>query len=75
MKRILFILIVVGIGVVSCNKKDTYGYTCRCNNQATGQSDTIYTIRVQTSGEAAFRCEDYADTANAYGKNIACKID
>lgn len=75
MKKILFILLALNMVFISCKKKDTYGYTCRCNDKATGQSDTIYTIRVQTSGEAAYRCEDYGDTANVYGKNIACKID
>ena len=52
---------------VSCKKKDTYGYTCTCKDNASGQTDTAYTIRVQTSGEASYICGDYEDTANFYG--------
>lgn len=75
MKKILFVLLALTAGYISCKKKDTYGYTCRCYDKSTGQSDTTYTLRVPTSGEAAYRCKDHADTANAYGKNIECNID
>jgi len=75
MKNIILLLLLLVVGIVACRKKDTYGYTCRCKNKSTGQSDTIYTLRVPTSGEASYRCKDYADTANAYGKNIECAID
>lgn len=71
----LFILLVPTIGLFSCKGKDTYGYTCRCHDKSTGQTDTIYALRVPTSGEAAYRCKNFADTANAYGKNLDCKID
>ncbi|HEY9178043.1 MAG TPA: hypothetical protein VIN07_10145 [Flavipsychrobacter sp.] len=75
MKNILFIVFVLITGATACKKKDTYGYTCRCQDKNSGQTDTIYTLRVPTSGEASYRCKDFADTANASGKNIECKID
>lgn len=70
----LVLLALIGM-TASCAKKDTYGYTCRCKDKVTGASDTIYTINIATSGEAHYYCKDYADTANAYGKNISCDID
>jgi len=72
-KIVLFTLVVAGL--YSCNKKDTYGYTCRCHDNTSGATDTIYTITVQTSGEASYLCKDYGDTVNAYGGNVKCKID
>ena len=75
MKKLVLTFLAVSAVFISCKKKDTYGYTCRCKNNNTGQADTIYTIRVQTSGEASYICGDYADTANAHGENIECKID
>ncbi len=73
MKRIILPILVL-IVVASCNKKDTYGYTCTCTDKDSGKADTTYTIRVETSGEASYVCRDYADTANYYGKNIDCTI-
>lgn len=75
MKKIFLVTVLLIGCLAACKKKDTYGYTCRCKDKTTGQSDTIYTLRVPTSGEAAYRCKDWADTANAYGKNIECEID
>lgn len=75
MKNIILLIFLLMAGFIACKKKDTYGYTCRCKDKSTGLSDTIYTIRVPTSGEASYRCQDYADTANVYGKNIECAID
>lgn len=75
MKKTTLTLLLISAVIISCKKKDTYGYTCRCHDKNTGQTDTIYTIRMRTSGEASYTCRDHADTANAYGKNIDCKID
>lgn len=75
MKKLLPIALILITGFIACKKKDTYGYTCRCKDKNSGQSDTLYTLRVPTSGEASYRCKDHADTANAYGKNIECNID
>jgi hypothetical protein len=61
--------------LAACSKKDTYGYNCRCTDKTTGAEDTFFTIRVQTFGEAGYTCEDHADTVNAYGGNLQCKID
>lgn len=58
----------------SC-KKDSYGYTCSCKDKTSGHADTSLIIRVQTSGEADYRCKNFADTANKYGKNIQCTLD
>lgn len=70
------ILLALGLtGLYSCIKKDTYGYTCRCYNNNSGATDTIYTITVQTSGEASYICKNHGDTVNAYGGNVKCKID
>jgi len=74
MKYIFLIVVVVAV-FFSCKKKDTYGYTCRCHDNVTGKADTVYAINTETSGEATYRCKDYADTANAHGKNIKCTID
>lgn len=75
MKKLVLTLLIIPAVFISCKKKDTYGYTCRCKDKGTGQADTIYTITIQTSGEASFYCRNYADTANAHGKNIECNID
>lgn len=60
---------------LSCKKKDTYGYSCVCTDKTSGLTDTTFTLRLQTSGEASYICKEHADTANAYGKNIECDIN
>ncbi|MCB0696531.1 MAG: hypothetical protein KDC07_04155 [Chitinophagaceae bacterium] len=73
MKHLVIPVMIVMV-FVACRKKDTYGYTCTCDDKSSGKTDTTYTIRVQTSGEASYICHDHADTANFYGKNIECNI-
>lgn len=72
MRKLIIIMLVMIVGLFSCTKKDTYGYTCNCTNKETKAADTSFIINVETSGEASYRCRDYADTANVYGKNIEC---
>lgn len=74
MRYIILIILAAG-AIAACKKKDTYSYTCRCTNTASGLADTVFSLNVPTSGEASYRCKDYADTANAYGDHISCKID
>lgn len=69
------VLFVFAVSLLYSCKKDTYGYTCRCQEKDTGAADTVYTIVEQTAGQANYRCNDYADTANEYGANIKCNLD
>lgn len=62
------------IMLLSCKKKDSYGYTCTCNDIQSGALDSSFTLRVGTSGEATYLCNNVADTANKYGKNIKCTL-
>lgn len=72
--KYIFLPVLMMVMFLSCKKKDTYGYSCVCKDKTSGQVDTTYTIRLQTSGEAEYICKDHADTANFYGKNIECDI-
>lgn len=69
------ILMVLAVSIFYSCKKDTYGYTCRCQDTNTGAADTAYTISTETSGQANYECKNYADTANKYGANIKCYVD
>lgn len=73
--RYIIGIIAVLMVFAACSKKDTYGYNCRCKDKTSGKEDTFYAIRVSAVGEASYICNDHADTANVYGKNIECKID
>lgn len=64
---------ILTVALFSCKKKN-FAYTCSCKNTVTGTTDTTYSIRVGTSGEANYLCKDYKDTANYYGKKLACYI-
>lgn len=74
MKYLITFLLIGGL-FCSCKRKDTYGYTCTCNDQSSGAIDTTYSIRVEAIGMANYQCKNYRDTANAHGKNIDCYIE
>ncbi len=73
MKKITLVIVIL-CSLYSCKKKDTYGYTCRCKDKVSN-NDTIFTLRLPTSGEAYYKCKDHQDTANKYGANYNCEID
>lgn len=72
--RYIMFTILVTIVLFSCNRKDFYGYTCKCVNNTNNTLDTSFTVNREVFGQANFDCEDYEDTANANGKNINCMI-
>lgn len=74
MKYIIASILLVSV-LASCNRSDTYSYTCRCKDKTTGAVDSVFAINVGTSGEASYYCQNAKDTANKYGKNYACDID
>ncbi|MCB0700976.1 MAG: hypothetical protein H6551_08170 [Chitinophagales bacterium] len=74
MKFIIPAILGMTILFVSCKKKDSYGYTCTCKEKVSGAIDTTFTLRVGTSGEADYLCNNVADTSNKYGKNVECTL-
>lgn len=66
--------VVVISGVMQACKKDSYNYSCRCTDPTDNLADTFINYNVPTSGQAYYYCNDFADTANKYGRPYECSL-
>lgn len=75
MRNLLITITITAILFAACKKKDSFNYVCSCKIAATGLNDTNFIINAATSGQAAYLCHNYADSANKKGKGYACDIN